>query len=49
MKKLAITLVLGFVVFTVFMAVVGAAWAWLYNYIVGVSVVRVGATVGDQA
>jgi len=30
---------LGFVVFTVFMAVVGAAWAWLYNYIVGVSAV----------
>lgn len=28
---------LGFVVFTVFMAVVGAAWAWLYNYIVGIS------------
>lgn len=30
---------LGFVVFTVFMAVVGAAWAWLYNYLVGVSAV----------
>jgi hypothetical protein len=30
---------LGFVVFTVFMTVVGAAWACLYNYIVGVSAV----------
>ena len=24
---------LGLVVFTVFMALVGAAWAWIYNYI----------------
>ena len=30
---------LGFVVFTAFMAVVGAAWAWLYNYMVRVSTV----------
>lgn len=30
---------LGFVVFTVFVAVVGAAWAWLYNYMVRVSTV----------